>query len=84
MGPAGPVVAQLGSVVTVELTAARRTIIEANQGQELTYVINTVVAPGADIGGGVIENEITQFTQINAETFDFTTPPSRQPTGAPC
>ena len=62
-----------GQNVTVEITDGRA-IIQANQGQELTYVINTAVAPGADIGDGVIENEITQFTQINDEAFDFTTP----------
>lgn len=63
-----------GQNVTVELTAAGRAIVEANQGQELAYVINTEVAAGADVGDGVIQNEITQFTTINDEEFDFTTP----------
>jgi len=38
-------------------------------------VINTEIAADADIGDGVIANEITQFTQINGEESDFTTTP---------
>lgn len=69
-------VTQSGQTVTVTLTAQGLAAVEANQGQELSYKVNTSVADGADIGEGVIETEVTQFTNINGQEYDFTTPPA--------
>lgn len=63
-----------GQTVTIELTDAGLAAVQANQGQELTYKINTKVAAGATIGDGEIANEITQYTRINDQEFDFETP----------
>ncbi|HJF15500.1 MAG TPA: SpaH/EbpB family LPXTG-anchored major pilin [Enteractinococcus helveticum] len=63
-------------VVTFELTEAGLAKVAANDGQQLAYALNTSVREGADIGNGVIENEVTQYTTINEQEFDFTTPPT--------
>ncbi|OAV53918.1 SpaH/EbpB family LPXTG-anchored major pilin [Enteractinococcus helveticum] len=69
-------VAQSGQTITMTLTAQGLASVEANQGQELAYKVNTSVAEGVDIGEGVIENDITQFTTINDQEYDFTTAPT--------
>src|SRR5699024_3057926 len=67
-------VSQDGQVVTITLTEAGRAAIVANHGQELSYQINTVIAEGTDLGNGVIENDITQYTTVNDDDYDVTTP----------
>ncbi|GAA2038390.1 SpaH/EbpB family LPXTG-anchored major pilin [Yaniella flava] len=63
-----------GKNVTIELTEAGRAAIVANSGGDLAYTINTTIAEGADIGDGVITNDIIQFTTVNDQDHEVETP----------
>lgn len=67
-------VQEADNVVTITLTEPGRDLIKANGGGELTFTINTTVAEGADIGTGVIANDIQQFTTVNEQEHVVETP----------